>query len=67
MFFVPGIIKLKYNNKDGESKHSGKVYIKGKHKDKDRACYKNNKYNDFYASLKPVIFTFLTRSFNNKL
>jgi hypothetical protein len=65
--FVPGVTKLKYNSGGGESKHSSKVHIKKRHKNKGKAYYKNNKYNDFYASLKPAIFTSLTRSFNNKL
>jgi hypothetical protein len=64
--FVLGITKLKYNNKDDKSKRSGKVHIRKKHKNKDKACYKNNKYNDFCASLRPAIFTSLIRSFSNK-
>jgi hypothetical protein len=65
--FVLNVLKVKYNSRNNKSKHSNKVHIKKKHKDKGKAYYKNNKYNDFCANLKPIIFTFLTRSFNNKL
>jgi hypothetical protein len=64
--FVLSVTKLKYNNEDGESKRSSKVYVKERHKDKGKACYKNNRCNNFYASLRLIVFTFLIRSFSNK-